>query len=420
MKLVKVELAGVHGRLRCRPEEGRLRLPAVHPQQDHRHEVRDDERGTPRRWSRTSAGRTTTRTRSPTTSPTSGMSRRRGRQEVDRRERGHLEGVDAVRPSASTRHRRRQVQAGRPPYRFAGPRRDAPFTRRKHCRARPLAEGRVSDAARSARGGVRLRLRRPRPKDADRRRRFDRANTDRDYVEDRPCRHIAHDPPGGSPRWPAPSSLAACSADRRRPSGCAVRRRPAAAGDMRRAHRRRARPRAASRPSPCRTAGATTARCYRRLHRQVRHPDQRAQPGRRLRRRDRGDQGQQGQPRARRRRTSSTSACRFGPQAKTRRPAPAVQGLDLGHHPGRGQGRRRLLVRRLLRRAGRSRSTPPSSRTSRRTGPTCSSPSTRARSPSPATRPCSNQAISGVWAAGLANGGSLDDAQARASTSSRS
>ena len=43
----------------------------------------------------------------------------------------------------------------------------------------------------------------------------------------------------------------------------------------------------------------------------------------------------------------------------------------------------------------RSRSTPPSSRTSRRTGPTCSSPSTRARSPSPATRAVSNQAISG-------------------------
>ena len=38
---------------------------------------------------------------------------------------------------------------------------------------------------------------------------------------------------------------------------------------------------------------------HRRLHRQVRHPDQRAQPGRRLEGRDRGDQGQQGQPRAR-------------------------------------------------------------------------------------------------------------------------
>ena len=112
---------------------------------------------------------------------------------------------------------------------------------------------------------------------------------------------------------------------------------------------------------------------------------QRARPERRLGRRDRGDQGQQGQPR------------RPGPGRHRRRPGlrphvqgrghpRAVQGRDLGHHPGRGQGRRRRLVRRLLRRPRRSRSTRPSCRTSRRTGPTCSSPNTRARSPSPATR----------------------------------
>ena len=40
----------------------------------------------------------------------------------------------------------------------------------------------------------------------------------------------------------------------------------------------------------------------------------------------------------------------FGPQGVDRGPLPAVQGLDLGHHPGLGQGRRRHVVRRLLRR----------------------------------------------------------------------
>ena len=84
---------------------------------------------------------------------------------------------------------------------------------------------------------------------------------------------------------------------------------------------------------------------------QVRHHDQRAQPGRQLGRRDRRDQGQQGQPgpagagRHRRRPV-------LRPAGPDRRPDPAVQGLDLGHHPGRGQGCRRQLVRRLLRRPG--------------------------------------------------------------------
>ena len=93
----------------------------------------------------------------------------------------------------------------------------------------------------------------------------------------------------------------------------------------------------------------------------------------------------------------------FGPQAKLSRRHPALQGQHLGRHPGHGQGCRRLLVRRLLRRAWPSRSTPPSSPTSRRTGRTCSSPSTRARSPSPVDPTVSNQAISAVWAAGIAD-----------------
>ena len=42
----------------------------------------------------------------------------------------------------------------------------------------------------------------------------------------------------------------------------------------------------------------------------------------------------------------------FGPQAKTDGLLQPLQGRDLGRHPGSGQGRRRRLVRRLLRRAG--------------------------------------------------------------------
>ena len=42
----------------------------------------------------------------------------------------------------------------------------------------------------------------------------------------------------------------------------------------------------------------------------------------------------------------------FGPSAKAEGLLAALQGLDLGHDPGQRQGRRGLLVRRLLRRAG--------------------------------------------------------------------
>ena len=76
---------------------------------------------------------------------------------------------------------------------------------------------------------------------------------------------------------------------------------------------------------------------------------QRARPAGRLRRRDRGDQGQQGQPRPAGARTSSTSAWRSARSSRPRA-SRAVQGRDLGHDPRRGQGRRRRLVRRLLRR----------------------------------------------------------------------
>ena len=102
----------------------------------------------------------------------------------------------------------------------------------------------------------------------------------------------------------------------------------------------------------------------------------------------------------------------FGPYGQGRGPPRALQGRDLGHHPRRRPRTPTATGTATTTACSRSRSTRPSSRTSRRTGPTCSSPSTRARSPSPATRATSNQAIQAVYAAALANGGSLDDAAA--------
>ena len=67
-KLVKVNLPPYTDRLRRRPQEGRLRLPAVHPQQDRQRRSSRTPARSLRRSSRTSSGRTTTRTRSPATS----------------------------------------------------------------------------------------------------------------------------------------------------------------------------------------------------------------------------------------------------------------------------------------------------------------------------------------------------------------
>ena len=84
---------------------------------------------------------------------------------------------------------------------------------------------------------------------------------------------------------------------------------------------------------------------------EVRDQDQRAEPGRRLGRRDRGHQGEQGQQ------GPAGAGCdRRRPFLRSRRqgrraPVP-VQGPDVEHHPRQREGRRRLLVRRLLRRAG--------------------------------------------------------------------
>ena len=94
----------------------------------------------------------------------------------------------------------------------------------------------------------------------------------------------------------------------------------------------------------------------------------------------------------------------FGPSAKKDGLLHGLQSVDLGHDPGYGQGRRRLLDRRLLWRAvvrGERRH-----RQDRRrpTGPTCSSPTTRLRSRSPAIRAPPTRRRWRVYAAGLASG----------------
>ena len=119
-------------------------------------------------------------------------------------------------------------------------------------------------------------------------------------------------------------------------------------------HGRTGRRRQGGRPAHHDRAAARLVR-LRRRHRRLQgevsgNHDQRTQPGRRLGRRDRGDQGQQGQQGpagARRHRRRPV----LRPVRQGRRPDPALQGLDLGLDPGQRQGCRRLLVRRLLRRA---------------------------------------------------------------------
>ncbi len=91
-------------------------------------------------------------------------------------------------------------------------------------------------------------------------------------------------------------------------------------------------------------------RSDRRLQGEVWPRGQRTQSRRRFGRRSRGDQGQQGQQGpAGARRDRRRPVVR--PLRQGRRPAGALQGLDLGDDSRFGQGRRRLLARRLLRRA---------------------------------------------------------------------
>ena len=146
------------------------------------------------------------------------------------------------------------------------------------------------------------------------------------------------------------------------------------------------------------------------VHRQVRDPDQRAQPGGGSKDELEAIKANKTTPARRRPDVVDVGLC-VRPQGVTKDALPAVQGRDLGLDPRDRQGRRRHRGTATTTASCRSRSTPRSSPTARRTGPTCSSPSTRTRSPSPATRRTSNQAIQAVWASALANGGSLDNAE---------
>ena len=131
--------------------------------------------------------------------------------------------------------------------------------------------------------------------------------------------------------------------------GARHRRRARSRRPARRSRRRRQEGRPAHRHRPAARL-VRLRRADRQLQGQVRPRRQRTEPRRRFGRRGRGDQGQQGQqgpagPRRDRRRPV------VRPLGQGRRPAAALQGLDLGHDPRLGQGRRRLLDRRLLRRA---------------------------------------------------------------------
>ena len=151
---------------------------------------------------------------------------------------------------------------------------------------------------------------------------------------------------------------------------------------------------------------------HRRLHRQVRDPDQRAQPRRRLEGRARGDQGQQGQPRP-----AGTGRRRRRPVLRPAGRRPRTSSSRTRSRPGTriprlGQGRRRPVVRRLLRRPvvrgqhqGRHQRPEGLGRPAR-------SPTTRTWSRSPATRPRRTRRTPAVWAAGLlATAATLDNAE---------
>ena len=103
-----------------------------------------------------------------------------------------------------------------------------------------------------------------------------------------------------------------------------------------------------------------------------------------------------------------------------RRAHPAVQGPDLGHHRRSAQGPRRLLVRRLLQHPRPSRSTRPPCRNTPQDWADLLKPEYKNQVALAGDPRASSQAINAVYAAALANGGSLDDAEPRVSTSSSS
>nr|BFE70817.1 hypothetical protein GCM10020092_041180 [Actinoplanes digitatis] len=95
-KYVRVKLLGVHRRLRRRPQEGRLRLPRLHPRQDRQQEVRRHEQhGVPAGQELPMDQRGPEPRLRLHHQP--GHDRRSSRREVGQGTRGHLEAVDPLR-----------------------------------------------------------------------------------------------------------------------------------------------------------------------------------------------------------------------------------------------------------------------------------------------------------------------------------
>ena len=174
-------------------------------------------------------------------------------------------------------------------------------------------------------------------------------------------------------------------------------------------HRAPAKAEGTSRPSPCRTTGATTARSldgftakYGITINEL-NPDAGSGDEIEAIKANKDNPGPQAPD-------VIDVGLSLRPAGQDRGPAPAVQGRDLGHDPGRGQGCRRLLVRRLLRRAGvrdqhRGRQERPEG-LGRPAQARVQGPGRPAGDPPRPTRP---SPASGPPA--LANGGSLDNVQ---------
>ena len=109
----------------------------------------------------------------------------------------------------------------------------------------------------------------------------------------------------------------------------------------------------------------------------------------------------------------------FGPSAKADGLLQPYKVSDLGLDPRQRQGRRRLLVRRLLRRARLRGEQGHRQEVAARTGPTCSAHDYKNAVALAGDPRASNQAIQGVYAAGLsAAGGDVAKAPARPASNS--
>ena len=141
---------------------------------------------------------------------------------------------------------------------------------------------------------------------------------------------------------------------------------------------------------------------------QVRHQGQQREPRRLERRRDQRaevDQGP-GQRAGRRRRRQLLRAPR-----RAGRPVRAVQGRDLGRHPGRARRTPAASGSATTAATSRSAATPPRSGPARRRSSDLDNPAYKGLVALNGDPTSANAAFEAVWAAALANGGSADDIQ---------